>query len=67
MGGHARASTEEKHILSPIKGPTAVSVVHRETVVKRLLPVYLKSGPAGGAIWERIWRFLGAFCLEILI
>ena len=29
MGGHARASTEEKHVLSPIRGPTAVSVVHR--------------------------------------
>ena len=35
MGGHARASTGEKHVLSPVKGPTAVSVVHRETVVKR--------------------------------
>ena len=35
MGGHARASTGEEHVLSPVRGPTAVSVVHRETVVKR--------------------------------
>ena len=41
MGGHARASTEEKHVLSPIRGPTAVSVVHRETVVKRQAEKYV--------------------------